>query len=66
MIIEFDAQKAQQDLHMAVGASSVMGIFALANPWSHCIERMERVGLEKKYDRDFEVPLTTDLEAEGL
>jgi hypothetical protein len=51
---------------MAVGASLVMGIFALANPWSHCLERMERVGLEKKYGRDFEVPLTTDLDAEGL
>jgi hypothetical protein len=51
---------------MAVGASLVMGIFALANPWSHCVERMERVGLEKKHGRDFEVPLTTNLEAKGL
>ena len=41
---------------MAVGASLVVGIFALANPWSHYIERMARVGLEK-YGRDFEVPL---------
>jgi hypothetical protein len=30
---------------MAIGASLVMGIFALVNPWSHCVERMERVGL---------------------
>jgi hypothetical protein len=53
-------RKAQHDSHMAVEASLVMGTFALANHWSHCIERMERVGLEKKYGRDFEVPLTTD------
>jgi hypothetical protein len=43
-----------------------MGIFALANPWSHCIERIEHVDLERKYGRDFEVPLTTGLGAEGL
>jgi hypothetical protein len=43
-----------------------MGIFALVNPCSHCIERIEHVGLERKYGRDFEVPLTTDLGAEGL